>query len=252
MITGKEQEKSQLAKEICELSTRATACANLHHPRKNKSAFINWYLVLKVDENADICSIRKQYHKLALQLHPDKNSNSKAETAFKLVSEAYSCLSDTARRRAFDAESSSISCIKCNPNSYKTDHTNVKIQKQSQETSRYNLLQTRMRELRNKLAEEATIIEKCLIANAASRKEHVNAHGARKETPIFDPSDYLHRSYPHPRTASHKRLEDIRAAIKIGNRSMNNNTAKHDEYPIFQYQSESVSSLSRCTSMRDC
>lgn len=48
MIAGNEQEKSQLATEICELSARATACAVLHHPRTNKSPFVNWYLLLKV------------------------------------------------------------------------------------------------------------------------------------------------------------------------------------------------------------
>ncbi|KAL0433966.1 UNVERIFIED_CONTAM: hypothetical protein Slati_2730900 [Sesamum latifolium] len=87
MIVGNEQEKSQLATEISELLARASVCAKFHHSRKNKTPFVNWYLVLRVNENADVDGIRKQYHKLALQLHPDKNKHSKAETAFKLVSE---------------------------------------------------------------------------------------------------------------------------------------------------------------------
>lgn len=40
-----------------------------------------------MEEDAGIDVIRKQYHKLALQLHPDKNKHPKAEVAFKLVSE---------------------------------------------------------------------------------------------------------------------------------------------------------------------
>ncbi|GFP85285.1 chaperone protein dnaj [Phtheirospermum japonicum] len=87
MIAGNEQEKSQLVTEICDISARAIACAKLHHAHTRKLPFVNWYLVLRVNENADIYVIRKQYHKLALQLHPDKNKHSKAETAFKLVSE---------------------------------------------------------------------------------------------------------------------------------------------------------------------
>lgn len=212
-----------------------------------------------------------------MQLHPDKNSNSRAETAFKLVSEvslslsliqplsllslilayawqAYFCLSDSSRRRAFDTERKSISCIRCNPNSCKkTDSpttTHAKVQKPCHETSRHSRLQARMRELRDKLTEEATIIEKCLIANAASRKEPVNAHGTRRESPVFNPSDYQHQSYPHHQTANHKRVEDLRAALKMGNRGMHS-AAKRDDYPIFQYRSERVSSMSRCGSVRN-
>lgn len=39
-----EQEKSQLATEICDLLARA----NLHFAHANRSPFINWYLVLRV------------------------------------------------------------------------------------------------------------------------------------------------------------------------------------------------------------
>ncbi|KAK9161639.1 hypothetical protein Syun_007980 [Stephania yunnanensis] len=41
----------------------------------------------EVEENANLDAIRKQYHKLALNLHPDKNKHPKAEIAFKLVLE---------------------------------------------------------------------------------------------------------------------------------------------------------------------
>lgn len=47
-MAGNEQRKTDLATEICELSARAIACSNGHHPRTNKSPFINWYLVLRV------------------------------------------------------------------------------------------------------------------------------------------------------------------------------------------------------------
>ncbi|KAL1539121.1 hypothetical protein AAHA92_27784 [Salvia divinorum] len=246
-MAGNEEEKSQLAKTICELS----ACANIHHPRTNKSQFINWYLVLDVDENADTCRVRKQYRKLALQLHPDKNSNYMAEAAFKLVSEAYLCLSDITRRRAFDTERETISCIKCNPNSSKrtapppptNSNDDATTPKPRGEASRNSQLRARMRELRAKLTEESTIIHRCLMANAASA---ANALGARKESPIFDPSNYKHRTYPHHQTA---RLEDLRATLRMGNKSLHNGASQ--DYPIFQCMTERVSSISRCASTRD-
>ncbi|KAF5738737.1 hypothetical protein HS088_TW13G01638 [Tripterygium wilfordii] len=43
---------------------------------------IKSHLVSQVEENAGLDVIRKRYHKLALQLHPDKNKHPKAETAF--------------------------------------------------------------------------------------------------------------------------------------------------------------------------
>ncbi|KAI3459245.1 hypothetical protein Pfo_015908 [Paulownia fortunei] len=252
MIAGNEQEKSQLATEICNLSARATACANLHHPHTKKSPFINWYLVLRVNENADMYGIRKQYHKLALQLHPDKNQHSKAETAFKLVSEAYFCLSDSARRAAFDLERKSISCIKCNTfphtNTDPPTHTDVKIRVPYQETSRFNRVQRRMMELRTKLKEEAIIIEKCLLSNATgTRRELVNARGTRRELPVFNPSDYQYKGYPQHRTINHKNLDDLRAGFKIGNICMHNMAANSS--PVFR--SERTSFMSRCASTRE-
>ncbi|KAL6955889.1 hypothetical protein U1Q18_047485 [Sarracenia purpurea var. burkii] len=81
--------KSQLVTEIYNISRRASSCAHWHGGiRTIRSPFIDWYLVLRVEDNADVDRIRKQYHKLALQLHPDKNKHPKAEVAFKLISES--------------------------------------------------------------------------------------------------------------------------------------------------------------------
>ncbi|CAN8274464.1 unnamed protein product, partial [Cochlearia groenlandica] len=62
----------------------------------------DWYGVLGVDPLADIETVKKQYRKLALLLHPDKNKCEGAEGAFKLVSEAWSLLSDKVKRIGFD------------------------------------------------------------------------------------------------------------------------------------------------------
>ncbi|PKA54920.1 Chaperone protein dnaJ 49 [Apostasia shenzhenica] len=64
----------------------------------------DYYGVLQVESSADDTLIKKQFRKLALQLHPDKNKFAGAEGAFKLVSEAYKVLSDQANRRIYDAK----------------------------------------------------------------------------------------------------------------------------------------------------
>ncbi|KAK7293530.1 hypothetical protein RJT34_16398 [Clitoria ternatea] len=55
---------------------------------------MDWYGILGVNPFADEETVRKQYRKLALTLHPDKNKSLGAEGAFRLVSEAWSSLSE--------------------------------------------------------------------------------------------------------------------------------------------------------------
>ncbi|KAK9080555.1 hypothetical protein SSX86_000313 [Deinandra increscens subsp. villosa] len=62
----------------------------------------DWYGVLGVGPTADDETIRKNYKKLALFLHPEKNKSVGAEGAFKLVSQAWTVLSDKVRRKNYD------------------------------------------------------------------------------------------------------------------------------------------------------
>ena len=64
----------------------------------------DYYKILDISKDADQLAIKKSYKKLAFKYHPDKNINNKdeAEKKFKLISEAYTCLSDSAKRRMYD------------------------------------------------------------------------------------------------------------------------------------------------------
>ncbi|KAK8454375.1 hypothetical protein SEVIR_5G439500v4 [Setaria viridis] len=62
----------------------------------------DWYDLLEVSPLADEEEIKKRYKKLAFQTHPDKNRSICAEAAFNLISDAWSVLSDTAKRMVYD------------------------------------------------------------------------------------------------------------------------------------------------------
>ena len=63
----------------------------------------DYYQVLGVSKTADSAAIKKQYRKLARELHPDKTKgDKKLEDRFKAVSEAYDVLGDDKKRAEYD------------------------------------------------------------------------------------------------------------------------------------------------------
>ncbi|KAK4762686.1 hypothetical protein SAY86_008454 [Trapa natans] len=79
------------------------ASLDVHVSAENKIHGVSdWYGILGVSPLADDEAVRKQFRKLALMLHPDKNKSAGADEAFKLVSEAWCVLSDKAKRGAYD------------------------------------------------------------------------------------------------------------------------------------------------------
>ena len=64
----------------------------------------NYYEILGVEKNASNQEIRKAYKKLVIKCHPDKNidNKEKAEEVFKKITEAYSVLSDSDKRKRYD------------------------------------------------------------------------------------------------------------------------------------------------------
>lgn len=64
---------------------------------------MDYYKVLDVSINSSSEEIKKQYYKLSLKYHPDKNKGCKiCENKFKNISEAYSILSDPKKRLQYN------------------------------------------------------------------------------------------------------------------------------------------------------
>lgn len=123
--------------------------------------------------------------------------------------QAYTCLSDNAKRRAFNLERWKKFCTKCNRIPYTSCKPSPK--EPANFSISYKILRN-FRSITERFKEEATVIEKCLSANATktSGKESpffrskenllLNHHKTRKESPIFNPSDYRFQGYPHLRS----------------------------------------------------
>ena len=63
---------------------------------------MNYYEVLGVSKTATESEIKKAFHKIARECHPDKNPNKEAEERFKKCNEAYDILMDHTKREMYD------------------------------------------------------------------------------------------------------------------------------------------------------
>ncbi|CAN0927596.1 Protein HLJ1 [Linum grandiflorum] len=81
----------------------AVADVLLSSDKKINNSHHDWYSILQLDPRTnDFDLIKKQYRRLALLLHPDKNKYPFADQAFKLVADAWAVLSDSAKKSPFD------------------------------------------------------------------------------------------------------------------------------------------------------
>ncbi|KAE8734999.1 hypothetical protein F3Y22_tig00000538pilonHSYRG00072 [Hibiscus syriacus] len=93
----------QLCQDLENISQMIMVCDV--HCAAEKPFFGNekdWYAILKLEQTADEATIKKQYRKFALLLHPDKNKFPGAEAAFKLIGDAQRTLLDQGKRAAYD------------------------------------------------------------------------------------------------------------------------------------------------------
>ncbi|UJR20390.1 hypothetical protein I4U23_023521 [Adineta vaga] len=64
----------------------------------------DYYQILGVKRNVSEREIKRQFHKLALKYHPDKNKDPDAATRFQTMTEAYDVLSDSNKRQLYDSQ----------------------------------------------------------------------------------------------------------------------------------------------------
>ncbi|GJW92951.1 DnaJ domain-containing protein [Tanacetum coccineum] len=88
---------------------------------------IDWYAILQLDSrrNQDDV-IKRQYRRLALLLHPDKNKFPFADVAFKFVADAWALLSDHTRKSVYDNQLFVYSKVDLVPNSNNTSNSNLR------------------------------------------------------------------------------------------------------------------------------
>ncbi|XP_021725048.1 uncharacterized protein LOC110692346 [Chenopodium quinoa] len=197
--------KSHLAIDTCNIYHNSHfSCIHINNNNHSfdnssiQSHFIDWYLILRVTEDSSFSTIKKQYHNLALLLHPDKNKHPKAEFAFKLISQAYNCLSDEAKRISFNLERLRNHCTQCsriphNTNPTHNSNTSSSNSSNSTKNSKFYKLQQHCRAIRDQLIHEAKVIESCIRVHQRPKNEY----------PVFDPSSYTHSGYPHMRNNHH-------------------------------------------------
>nr|KYP74411.1 DnaJ isogeny subfamily B member 12 [Cajanus cajan] len=93
----------KLYSEVENITQIFTICEVHNAAQKKVSASeMDWYAILQIERLADEATIKKQYRRLALLLHPDKNKFAGAEAAFKLIGQANGVLSDQAKRSFYD------------------------------------------------------------------------------------------------------------------------------------------------------
>jgi curved DNA-binding protein CbpA len=87
----------------------------------------NYYQIFGVDQGATVAEIKKAYHRLAREYHPDVNPTKEAAEIFKQITDIYKILIDPIGRREYDRE-----LAKQSPNDIHIEIHEIKIKMTSQ------------------------------------------------------------------------------------------------------------------------
>ncbi|KAA8575240.1 hypothetical protein EYC84_004428 [Monilinia fructicola] len=80
----------------------------------------DYYMVLEVVQTATTAQVVQSYRRLALKIHPDRNTSPNATEAFQLLGRAYETLKDEGKRRAYDIIYPSITRSRPSPEATRT------------------------------------------------------------------------------------------------------------------------------------
>ncbi|KAF1887259.1 hypothetical protein Lal_00040859 [Lupinus albus] len=117
----------QLYPDVENIAQMLTVCeVHCSAEQKLSNSEMDWYGILQVEQTANDITIKKQYRKFALQLHPDKNQFSGAEAAFKLIGEAQRILLDREKRSMHDLKRRGSSINKTAMSNHNQQKTNVR------------------------------------------------------------------------------------------------------------------------------
>nr|KJB34657.1 hypothetical protein B456_006G077100 [Gossypium raimondii] len=173
---------------------------------------------------------------------------------FLIEKQAYACLSDNMKRRAFNIERWKHFCNECNRIPYSTDKSLLNSQTSSNPKNSGKFLQS-LKRIRDRFKEEIRVIENCLRVNSMSRKESptfkpsansVGGHESRikhkieRESPVFEPPEYGIQGYPHLRDQIWNKSERF---WELQRRSVEEGGKYHS--PVFQNSSSQTGGMFR-------
>ncbi|CCW65133.1 unnamed protein product [Phytomonas sp. EM1] len=114
----RERETDRTTRNGSAAEAAADPFARFYPPLNGQSTLPDFYAVLGVDENAAEHQIKKAYHKLALQYHPDRvGSTAEAQHAARermaVINDAYDTLSDSRKRMEYNRARSMMPMFSC-------------------------------------------------------------------------------------------------------------------------------------------
>jgi hypothetical protein len=172
--------------------------------------------------------------------------------------QANACLTNVAKREAFDFERYKHFCIECKRIPYTTS-ANVSVNSGGSGFKAWNIITKsrsfkfwrNIKDVRERFNEEAKVIENCLRVNSMSRKESPlynpasylhrskSMHRFEKETPVFNPSDYLYQGYPHMRGLGNKNSSTF-MYLQTASILQNEKRGAQHSSPVFEVKTRSM------------
>ncbi|KAK9271334.1 hypothetical protein L1049_026924 [Liquidambar formosana] len=157
----------------------------------------DWYAILQIDRRSDdLDLVKKQYRRLALLLHPDKNKFAFADQAFKLVADAWAVLSDSSKKSLYDNELSLYSKIDLVAMRTEREQQQAQAAQQQQQNMQQGKLPVRRSPRGGSGGSSSSSRKKGAAAAAAAAAEEPSIN---KLSSFWTACPYCYRLYEYPR-----------------------------------------------------